>query len=732
MIKHTGLFVLLIIIFTPQFTYCQHNKRDNDSLHKKYRHLPDFTVVVRNNLSDIQFMPKIMGTSIYAGKKTNIILVDKTQANLANNSMRQILAKVPGIHIWESDPGGSQIGIASRGLSPNRSWDFNIRQNGYDVAADPYGYPEAYYNPPMQGVQKIEIIRGQGALQYGPQFGGMVNYVLKNGSESNTSFQVESEQNIGSNQLFNTYNAVGGKGKNMHYYSFFNHRSGNGWRQNSRFVSNAAFNTVSFVVNPKLCVTAELMYSKSLIQQPGGLTDTQFINNPKQSFRNRNWMEIEWMTPAVSIEYNINKTTKWNTKIFALQGERNSVGYLQAITINDSINSQTLNYNTRTLQSDYYRNIGMESRFITDYSLSKGTHTFSAGIRLYKGNTNRNAKGTGSTQSAFDMTPLSEYPQQLRFSSINFAAFVENIYSIRKKLLIIPGIRFETIEGSAKGSINTGIDLPLVSKSRNFIIGGLGLQYEVGANTQLYSNYTQAYRPIQFSNLTASPTTDSIDPYLSDAKGYNLDLGYRGKINKFLQFDISAFSLVYNNRIGTIKPTFSSFNLITNVGNSKSTGLETYAEIHPAFFFSGSPKIDWSIFTAYSYTYAKYNSDHKDETTKGKFIENTPMNILRTGFLIAHDQFLFSAQYSYVGKVFSDAGNTILPSADARVGIIPAYDVMDCTIGCTIKKNVVIKAGINNLWNKYYFTRRASGYPGPGLMPADGRTCFVSFKTAFQ
>lgn len=61
-----------------------------------------------------------------------------------------------------------------KGLSPNRSWEFNIRQNGYDIAADPFGYPEAYYNPQLQAVQRIEVVRGQGALQYGPQFGGLL------------------------------------------------------------------------------------------------------------------------------------------------------------------------------------------------------------------------------------------------------------------------------------------------------------------------------------------------------------------------------------------------------------------------------------------------------------------------------------------------------------------------------------------------------------------------------
>ena len=111
----------------------------------QYKRLPDVTIVGRNSKSDYQQMPEIVGTNIYAGKKNALIVLDNVQGNVVNNTMRQVLAKVPGIHIWESDPSGIQIGIATRGLSPNRSWEFNVRQNGYDIAADPFGYPEAYY-----------------------------------------------------------------------------------------------------------------------------------------------------------------------------------------------------------------------------------------------------------------------------------------------------------------------------------------------------------------------------------------------------------------------------------------------------------------------------------------------------------------------------------------------------------------------------------------------------------
>ena len=168
-----------------------------DSIISTIIYLKEITLVGYKSRTDIQQMPEIVGTNIYAGKKSSLVVMENVQGNIVNNTMRQVLAKVPGIQIWESDGSGIQIGISTRGLSPNRSWEFNVRQNGYDIVADPFGYPEAYYNPQMQAVQRIEIVRGQAALQYGPQFGGMVNYILKNGSEIDKPFQYETQQTIG-------------------------------------------------------------------------------------------------------------------------------------------------------------------------------------------------------------------------------------------------------------------------------------------------------------------------------------------------------------------------------------------------------------------------------------------------------------------------------------------------------------------------------------------------------
>jgi Fe(3+) dicitrate transport protein len=728
------VLAFVILISTKSFgqennTITTGSQKGNDTIKTKY--LTEVTIVGRGSKSDYQQMPEIVGTNIYAGKKNGLIVLDNVQGNVATNTMRQVLAKIPGIQIWESDPSGIQIGISARGLSPNRSWEFNVRQNGYDIAADPFGYPEAYYNPQLQGVQRIEIVRGQGSLQYGPQFGGLVNYILRNGSDINKPFQFESQQTGGSNGLFNSYNAIGGKTGKVNYYSFFDHRNGKGWRENSRYHTNAGFGTITYHLTPKFSLTAEIMHQRTHSQQPGGLPDSLLYSDATQSFRSRNWFQITWTTPAVIANYQVNDNTRWNTKLFATIGNRNSVGFTSSITVKDTINTATNEYNNRVLNADKYRNYALESRIITDYSLGKMNNTISGGIRLYTGTTYRQADGKGTTGTEYDMTVIGDYPRDFEFKSRNAAAFVENIFRVTDKLLIIPGLRYEWLEGSASGRLGFATDgseikLQDIKRSRSFLLGGVGTEYHISKSTEIYANYTQAYRPIQFANLQAPPTTDVVDPNLKDAKGYNIDLGYRGKIKNYLQFDVSGFYLQYNNRVGAVTPTGATYRLVTNVGNSRSRGFEGYAEFNAARAFTANQNTDLIIFGSYGYTDAEYSSDHKDAATKGKRVENSPVNIFRGGISAGYKGFLLTGQLSYVDEAFSDANNTVIPTANGQTGLIPSYAVTDITATYKFSKALNLKGGVNNLFNERYFTRRAGGYPGPGALPADGRTYFVS------
>ena len=715
---------------------------ENDTLFAKEAYAKDVTVVGQHSRADIHQLPEVVGTSIMAGKKNSLIVMDNINGNVVTNTMRQVMAKVPGVHVWESDGSGIQIGVAARGLSPNRSWEFNTRQNGYDIAADPFGYPEAYYTPQLQAVQRIQVVRGAGSLQYGPQFGGMINFVMRDGSDINKKFQFETQNTLGSNGLVNTYNALGGETEKVHYYAFYDHRNADGWRENSWYKVGTGFATATVKVTKRLKIGAEVTTCHANSQQPGGLTDAQFAQNDRQSLRSRNWFDLKWNIGALKAGYEITDNNRIEATFFGFAGDRSSIGFMQPPTVKDSVNPQTLAYSNRTLSVDEYRNMGAELRYLGDYKLLKGKSTLSAGGRYYKGQTNRFNNGKGDTGSDFNTEVIGEYPQQLEFNTINWAAFAENIFRIGQKFIIIPGIRLEHIENAVSGQLNMVNNNPVKaadqSKSRQFLLAGVGAEYHIG-KTEFYANWSQAYRPVLFSDLTANATTDVIDPEMEDATGYNLDLGYRGKVKDYLFFDAGLFYLQYNNRVGLLvqQNTDGSFyNYRTNVGNSHSKGVEALMEFNPVKAFSNNLRYgSFSVFASVGYTDARYD-DYFIITRTGnelvttsytnKKVENAPVWIVRYGVNYFYKGLTATMQWSFVDEAFSDAVNTVSPTLNGLNGLIPSYQVGDISLNYKFRESYNIRAGLNNITDASYFTRRAGGYPGPGLMPADGRNFYVS------
>ena len=693
--------------------------------------------------SDMLRLPNIQGTDIFAGKKNEVIKFGSSAADLSTNNSRQIFNKVPGLSIWENDGSGIQTGIATRGLSPNRSWEFNVRQNGTDISSEVFGYPEAYYAPPSEALEKIEIVRGAGALQYGPQFGGMLNYVTKK-SLGNKPLSVESAQTVGSFGLFNSFNAIGGKFKKFSYYAYLHQRNAQGWRENSAYRTRTASISMTYDFSKKWQLSAEYTNMNYVSQQAGGLSDMQFAADPRQSSRERNWFSTPWNTGSVQLTFTPSKITQFTLKAFGVVAQRNSVGFMKAITIADTINTLIGSYNPRQVDRDFYDNYGVELRGIHRYQFLGQQSALSAGVRAYTGLTERMQRGIGSTSADFDLGIASlqneqEYGAHLNFGTQNLAAFAENMFQLTPKLTVTPGIRYEWISNTSNGFINTSSSglLEMQQRDRTVILLGIGAQYQVGKTANIYANFSEAYRPVTFSELTPAATTDIIDPNLKDASGYNADLGFRGcLLNNALKFDVGVFQLFYDNRVGTISLDNTPYR--TNIGASLSQGVESYIELDIMKMIPQFSNLGLSVFANYSYIDARYTRwdnpalvNDPNLTLVGKRVENAPQHMLRTGLTLKYRGFSSCLQYNYVSAVFTDAANSIEANTSATTGQLPAYQIIDLNMTYQWAGIYQLRAGINNLTNEVYATRRAGGYPGPGILPGTGRTFYLTAGIRF-
>ena len=274
---------------------------------------------------ELQRLNDVEGTSIYAGKKTEVILVDQSMANLASNNSRQIYSQISGLNIYQNDDAGIQLHIGGRGLDPNRTSNFNTRQNGYDISADVLGYPESYYTPPAEAIKNIQIIRGAASLQYGTQFGGLINFIMKD--PPNKKFEFITRNSIGSNLLFTNFTSVGGKNKKFSYFSYYNFKRGNGFRQNSRFNSNNFYIHFNYAISTKTSISSEISYIKYLAKQAGGLSDRMFNTDPYQSNRSRNWFYLNWLLYNFKLNHKFSDKSSFLFNFFGLKADRNSIGF---------------------------------------------------------------------------------------------------------------------------------------------------------------------------------------------------------------------------------------------------------------------------------------------------------------------------------------------------------------------------------------------------------------------
>ncbi|MBI2259606.1 MAG: TonB-dependent receptor [Flavobacteriia bacterium] len=681
-------------------------------------------------------MRSIDGVMLSQGKKNEVIVLDDVLANKATNSSRQIYSKIPGLNIWESDGAGMQLGIGGRGLSPSRTSNFNTRQNGYDISADALGYPESYYTPPSEAIQEIQLIRGAASLQFGSQFGGLLNFVTKTGNKEKT-VELTTRQSIGSFNLWNNFISLGGSHKTWNYYTYYQYKKGDDWRPNSQFNMHVGGINLIKYLNENNLIRIEFTKMYSLSKQPGGLTDVHFKQDASVSLRNRNWFEVDWNLASLSFDHEFSKNSMINTRFFGLLASRKALGFLGEINRVDPLKERDLIWGD-------FKNFGNETRYLLKYKLFNKSSVLLVGARYYQGN-NQSRQGWSNDGDGPDFSYIN--PDNLegssyKFPSKNIAFFAEHIFYITNKLAITPGFRYEYISTKANGSYRETIENLAGTiifdtnytdnrvNNRDFLLGGIGINYHFKKWLELYSNFSQNYRSINFTDMQIQNANFKIDPNLKDERGYNFDFGFRGGVLNKLNFDVSVFILSYANRIGTCikvdEKLYNTYQYRTNISESLTKGVEALVETDLwKVLINDTSDFSFKTFINVSLIDAKYIRS-KEKAFENKNVELVPPISYKCGVSFSYKTFSLAFQYSFTQEHFSDATNSE-HQANAVNGLIPAYSVMDLSCKWKIKW-LQLETGINNLMNEKYFTRRATGYPGPGIMPSLPRNFYLTLQ----
>ncbi len=681
-------------------------------------------------------------TAIYAGKKTEVVLVEQSMANLASNNARQIYSQVVGLNIYQNDDAGLQLNIGGRGLDPNRTANFNTRQNGYDISADVLGYPESYYSPAAEGLQEIQIIRGAASLQYGTQFGGLVNFVMKKPNQAKP-FEFITRNTLGSNNLYTNFTSVSGTIGKFSYYSFFNYKKGDGFRPNSEFESKNAYAHIGYQFNERTKLEAEITYLRYLAKQAGGLTDAMFAEDPFQSNRERNWFQIDWLLYNLKFSHKFSEDTNFTFNAFGLNAERNALGFRT-----NRVNQVDPGGERDLIKGDF-DNFGFEARLLSNYEVFGKKSTFLIGSKFYKAD-NTSAQGPGSTGSdpnfEFQTADFPNYQNQSAYDypNLNVAVFGENIFYVNEKLSITPGFRFEHIKTESDGffkRINTdGAGNVILNETvdnsetreRSFVLFGLGASYKPSDALEIYGNVSQNYRSVTFTDISIINPAFAISPTIDDEKGMTIDFGLRGNYKNKISYDIGAFGLFYNDRIGFVQRAFADGSVKSergNIGDAVMYGIESLIDFNLNEIFLKNDDYSFNYFINAAITDSEYTNS-EENGVEGNNVEFVPNVNLKTGVLFGYKNFLSNIQYTYLSQQFTDASNAVESNLSGVIGEIPAYDILDISLSYTYK-NFKLETGVNNVLDNAYFTRRATGYPGPGIIPSNNRNFYATLQVKF-
>jgi len=702
-------------------------------------------VVVRANkkkIFQIRRMKDFEETSVFAGKKNEVILLELSMANLASNNARQIYNQIPGLNIYQNDDAGLQLNIGGRGLDPNRTSNFNTRQNGYDISADALGYPESYYSPPAEGLSEIQILRGAASLQYGTQFGGLINFIMKR-PNLDKKFELITRNTIGSNNLFTNFTSLSSKGEKLNYYGYINYKKGDGFRINSNFESVNTFQFLEYNFNDSTSLSSEITYLNYLAQQAGGLSDQMFKEDPYQSNRFRNWFEVNWLLYNIKYKKEFSEKTNFTFSFFGLEAKRNSLGFRTNRV------SQVDTGQERDLIKGDFSNFGFESRLLTRYKAFKNKSYFLIGLKYYNSNSS-SIQGPGSNGSDanfnFQNSLYPNYNNQSDYTypNKNIALFGENIFYLTENFSITPGFRYENIETKSDGFyrkinldgagnviFNEKYD-ELDVKKRNFLLLGLGISYKPSRNIEMYTNISENYRSVTFADISIINPAYAVNPDIDDEKGYTFDLGFRGNINRKISYDTNIFLLLYEDRIGFIQKVFPDGNVKSergNVGNARINGIESLFDFDLNEIFFKNNDIDINYFVNYSYIQSEY-LESDEVGIEGNSVEFVPNHNLKTGLKFGYKNLSFNFQYSFISKQFTDSSNAIGGNLSGVIGEIPKYSIADISLSYKLK-NLSFETGVNNLFNEKYFTRRATGYPGPGIIPSAPRNLYFTMQIKF-
>lgn len=634
----------------------------------------------------------------------------------------EVLRRVTGVHIREdSGPVGLRLNVGIRGLNPDRSRQILVLEDGIPLSLAPYGEPELYYSPPIDRMQRVEILKGSGSILYGPQtVGGVVNFVTPDPPERPTgTFQLTG----GERDYLNLLTSYGGKIGKFGGYGSLLRKQGKGFRSFDFGVTDFT-GKFNYTVNDRHILGGKIsLYDEKSNSTYLGLTQAEFERDPTQNPVPDDRLDVQRYFGSVNYQFIPNATTLVNTTAYAYHTKRNwrrqdfdrarvtGRSYLGvfgdesipggAVFLRDGAGNRNRNFDV----------IGIESRLAKEYSLGANRSTFTSGVS-YVFEEAYDAYVVGATATSSDGIVRDEETRPAHGTSV----FAQNRFTIGRKFTLTPGLRFENysyerrITRARVGGIPTDVDRR-GKDSVSAWIPGVGASYQPVEQFTIFAGVHRGFAPPRVKDAVNSSGT----PVELDAEySWNYEIGARYAARNGFNAEATFYTLQFENQIIPASQSGGATSTLINAGETLHQGFELQA----GFDFGKLLETGQSLTADFRYsslTIARFENGIFD----GNRLPYAPKDLFSFIAGYRHPRG-FGGQYdvTYVGRQFADNDETVAPNANGEIGLITAYTLHNVSFDYERsfeKFSIAPFVTVKNLTNRVYISSRAPQGIQPGL-----------------
>jgi Fe(3+) dicitrate transport protein len=652
----------------------------------------------------------------------------------------EVLRRVPGVHILDEDGLGLRLNIGFRGLNPERSRNVLVLEDGVPVALAPYGEPELYYTPRIERMRGIEVVRGSGSILYGPQtIGGVVNFITLDPPEQTT---ITADARIGSFDYFMSEVSVGGTHGKVGYLLYANHLRNDGHRNFNMQVTDI-MGKLRIELTPRSSLRVKLgVYDEKSNTTYLGLTTPQYMADPSFNFAIHDFLPVRRYSGSVQHALQISDKVSLHTTVYGNQTsrdwrrqdfdrapvdgreyERIVDGNGQIVPLGEAPTDRSgILFRMRNGNRNRSFTIGgIESRLTADYGLGdKVEGRLIAGARFhYEHTEEQRINGTMPWVSSGELVS-----DETRVGRA-IAAYVSNRFTFIDRVRVTPGVRLESLWHTrellwpAPTDPVTG-QVPTDSAHTLALIPGIGASGDVlpldqDLQVTVFGGVHRGFAPPR--------TKDSLVPggvplELEAEFSWNYEIGTRVSYLDWMSTELTAFHLDFSNQI--IAPTEAGGAAsgapgdLVNSGRTRHTGLESGVRVDPAMALGADFRVP--LFLSYTHVQSRFGSGWREDLSD-KVLPYSPRHLMTAIARFEHPVGVsLQVAGNYIADQFADLDNTVTPSMDGLVGLIPSRFLLDARVAYTHAPwGLTFYVLGKNLTDTRYIASRAPSGIQPGM-----------------